>query len=884
MKLIQTFQTLYIHYLTRLVLFSLRRARLVIALSIAAALASLTAAYFWLPINAEQEKLVSQESPSMQRELLFSKAFPQHNNTIIAVLEGQDSWRVGQKTEALAKKLSARKDLFHNVFYPQGINFFHQNGLLYLDEEKLGTFIDGLAQAQPALASLAKDPTLRGLWGLLGDGLTEGGKNKSLQHIVRQLNIALADFQAARPVHNVWQQAQPNWNPDGKTRSGALQIIVIQPMLDFSNPITGAKAIKGVRDLAKTLNLEKAGVRLSLTGREALTADELESIIFNIGVAGAISTLAIVLLLGFGIRSARLIMIIMGVLFTGMSWTLGWAVISIGELNFISSAFAVLFLGLCVDFSIHVSLRYREEWRKTKDPQAAMIATAQGAGGAVSLCALATAIGFLSFAPTEFIGVRDLGIIAGGSMMLALLASWSLLPALLTFLPPKDLEQRTASTSNDITKLAAKVYDFVGKHNRPISLSAVAAGLLFLPIALQMKFDYAVIALKDPQSESVLALKRLLDYGLFTDYTATILASDRAQAKVIADELKDEPSLLRVDNHLAFVPQAQTDKLELIEEARFLLGPALNSPPSGATLNGTDFIRATKKLLRTLSQKSKKQGLDDDERQLARHLVAMLQSTPARFESLNLALMGDYPKLLERLKLSLEAQPFTFDDLPAQVKRESETSDGRIKVSLYPKEKLVSSLALSAFVLTLQNKVADRWGGMGGRPVSEYAVGALMVRSFQTALVIAVIAISLLLLLALRSPTKVVLVLVPIALTSIWTLALCVAFGIDFNFVNILLLPLLLGMGVANGIHILARTDKQDNLDDVMTSSTPAAIFLSNATTLASFGSMSVATHWGLQSMGITLTIAMVLMLLSALIILPAILAWWNPKGTNTKT
>jgi predicted RND superfamily exporter protein len=255
---------------------------------------------------------------------------------------------------------------------------------------------------------------------------------------------------------------------------------------------------------------------------------------------------------------------------------------------------------------------------------------------------------------------------------------------------------------------------------------------------------------------------------------------------------------------------------------------------------------------------------------LGKNLSALLRDRPQELLALNRILMGDYPERLKRLELSLEAESFNFDDLPQQMRAESEARDGRIKVSLYPEEDLTNPAALTRFVKNL----ATHHDAVGGRPAGEYEVGALMVRSFTTALVLALIGICALLLLSLGSLVKTIFALAPIVLTAIWALALCVLFGIAFNFVNVLMLPLLLGLGVANGIHILSRADKQNSLNEVMHSSTPVAVFLSNATTLASFGSMSVATHWGLQSMGIILAMTMVLMMFSVLIILPAFLAW----------
>lgn len=872
MKIIHRLSSLYIQHLSNLVLFSVRRARLVIAISLIVAVASLLYSNFYLPVNSEQESLVSHESEFFKREDTFSAAFPQHNNTIIILLSGDDAWKVGQAAKRLGDKLESHTDLFKNVFYPQGMEFFRQNGLLYLEEGDLIEFTDGLAQAQPAIASLAKDPNLRGLLELLDDGFTSKEKlPESFDRIVKQLNLVLEDFLNNRNVRDLWAEVFQNWGVNSGDEKRISQVIVVSPFLDYSDILSGKKAIQNVRDIAGSLNLDKKNISVTLTGREPLTFDELASVVFNVKIAAAISTLAIIIFLGLGIRSWRMIAIIMGVLFVGISWTFGWAAFSVGELNLISAAFVVLFLGISVDFSIHVALRYREEYQKNPNIEAAMLVVAEKAGPAISLCALATAIGFLSFVPTEFFGVRDLGIIAGGSMFFALLSSWTLLPALLVFLKPSDLESKQDISPNIVSKLSTNIYEWVRWRFRAISVVAILLGVLAFPTALKIGFDYSALAIKDPNSESVIGLRKLLSSGLFTSYTATILAKNRKEALETAKTFENLELVRRVDTHLAFVPKKQNKKLELIEEASFFMASVFSTSTNKTVLNNATIAQATKKLLRILVQKGKtKTGLTTEEKNLGKNLMELLRKKPEALVQLSQKLMGDFDERLELLETSLSAESFGFDELPKNVRRESETEDGQIKVSIYPKEDLTETAALIRFV-KLMEKHHD---AVGGRPAGEYEVGALMVRSFQTALVLGAISITLLLLISLRSITKTILVLVPIILTAIWTLAFCVWFDIAFNFVNILVLPLLLGLGVANGIHILSRTQQQDRLSDVMRSSTPVAVFLSNATTLASFGSVSVATHWGLQSMGITLSIAMILMMISALIILPAIIAW----------
>ena len=574
MQFINKIQDFYIKHLIRLVAASMKRPAMTLAIGVIGAFVSLGYSVFHLPINSDQEHLVSRENEFLKREEMLSKAFPQQDHTILVLVSGDDPWKVSQSAERLADVLRQKSDLFKHVFHPQSTEFFQKNGLLYLDTDDLAEFVDGLAVAQPAIAELAADPNLRGLFNLLETGLTadEDGQTppENFDRIINRIAIAVEEFNAARPPPDIWQDAFPDWlNETDKEYPDALQVVIVQPHLDYESFLSGKKPIDGIRQIASDLRLSDDGVQVRLTGREPLTLDELASILFNIETAGLLSVLAIIAVLGLGVRSWRLIAMIMVTLFIGISLSFGWAAISVGELNMISAAFAVLFLGISVDFSIHIALRYREELRKIsgRDPLEAMRKTIHGAGGAVSLCGLATAIGFLSFVPTDYFALRDLGIIAGGSMLLALIASFTVLPALLNYLPLKDVmpsEEKTKDPNIDdpniIGRFSVSLYAWVREHFRPITISAFVLALAALPLALQMGFDHSALVIKDPGSESVISFKELQARGLYTSYTAIALTPDRPAAVARAKELAALPLVRKVETHEIYVPKAQGEK------------------------------------------------------------------------------------------------------------------------------------------------------------------------------------------------------------------------------------------------------------------------------------------------------------------------------------
>ncbi len=867
-------QDLYREGLGRLAGLCFARARLVVGVSVVSALACAGLAAARLSIDSDQSGLINPALPFEQNANRLRAAFPQFEQTILAVVTGRDNWRVEQAAEQITAALAARPDLFKSVFYPQGDAFFRRNGLLYLDEAALDAFVDSLIEAQPAIAILDRDPSLRGLSELLSAGLegqAQGGLGEALEPALLRTGETLEAFLDGRAIPDPWSEAFPEWpDPQGLSAgfSDPLRVIVVQPRLDYEAFLSAQKSISGLRRIAADLELE--GIELRLTGREPLTYDEFRSVRSNIQIAGAVSASAIILALLLGTGSLALTLAIMTTLGVGLAWSLAWALASVGELNLISATFVILVMGIGVDFSIHAALRFREELAGCGgDTARALQAAVRGGGGALSLCALASAVGFLSFTPTDYYALSDLGLIAGGSMFLMLLAAFTTLPALLSLLPGGG---RRRPGSALIGRISSALYDVIRRHCRVIVLAALTLGSLAIPAALQTRFDYSALSIKDPASESVVSLKELQKRTVYTDYTISSLAGDREEARARAQVLAARPTVKRSETWSDYVPANQLRKIESLEEAGFLLFPAFADEAAAEPVTGVSLTAALAELRDELAGHDSPGG---------RYLSAQIERLLARGDAaqaaarFNAQLTEGVGERFVRLRESLSPSAFEFDDLPAALRARIEAEDGRVRVNAYPAADIADPKELTRFVLDVTG--ADPQAT--GRPVVEHGAGQIVVESFQAALILAGVLISLLLLLLLRSVVNVILILLPIILAGSFALATFSLIDLTFNFGNVIVLPLLLGLGVANGIHMLARARHEGTIREVMRSSTPVAVFLSNLTTLATFGSLSIASHQGLRSMGLALAIAMAYMLLTALIVLPAFLAWQRQWG-----
>jgi hypothetical protein len=243
------------------------------------------------------------------------------------------------------------------------------------------------------------------------------------------------------------------------------------------------------------------------------------------------------------------------------------------------------------------------------------------------------------------------------------------------------------------------------------------------------------------------------------------------------------------------------------------------------------------------------------------------EAAAADLESL---LVADLDERLDWLRTVLRPVAVRFEDLPGSVRSRVVAADGRVLLSALPREDIRDVEKLRRFIDRVSKIAPDATG----RPVVEAGIGEIVVRAFYQAIGIALVGIALVLFLTLRSVSDTLLVFAPLTLAAFLTIATGVVLDMPFNMSNVLVIPLVMGLGVDNGIHMLMRFRRHPSLEAVLESSTPRAIVLSGLTTLGAFGALSISSHLGIRSLGIMLTLSLVFLLASTLVVLPALLAW----------
>ncbi len=843
------------------------RHRVPVAFScLAAAAGLLWLAAASLTINTSTNDMLDADLPFRQAEIAVETAFPLLFDSLTVVLEGPDGQAAAAGAAALAEALRQQTEAVHEVFLPQGGEFFRRNGLLYLEPAELQALADRLAGAQPLLAALQADPSLRGLSALLGDAIAEeaAGQRAELEPLLRRLAAVAEDLKQNPNARLSWPAL---FSDTEETADDRRRFLIVKPVVDFASLAPMADAVATVEATAERLGLsEAAGYRLRLTGESLMLQDELESVRSGIGIVGALSAVLVAVVLFAGLRTWRLVVPILVTLLAGLCWTAGFAAIAVGQLNIISIAFAVLFIGLSVDFGIHYVLRVQESQAQGRTPEAALAEAAGLLGRPLLLCALSSALAFFAFFPTAYRGLSELGVIAGGGMFIAFFLNLTLLPALMRLLPTAAGEVHLGPLAAAEAALQRRAARFA-RALAGVGLVLAALAVIALP---QARFDDDPLNLRDPDSPSVAALLDLLDDPRVSPYSAQVLADDLAAARDLEARLTALPEVETAVTLTDFLPQDQADKLDILDQMALFLAPLFIAPPPSPAPDAAERAVALENLREALAV------APQDLQPAAGALLAQLQGlgdvTPAALEA---AWLGGFEGTLERLLDGLEAEEeVTLDSLPADLRARYQAAAGpaagRVLIEVIPAEDLRDQAARERFVDAVQAIVPD----VSGAPVTIVAAGRAVVTAFAQASVLAVIAIGLLLLAVLRSPRDSLLVLAPLLLAALLTVAASVVLGLPFNFANVIVLPLLLGLGVDSGIHYVIRAREQAaGVAAPAVNSTPRAILLSALTTVASFGALSISQHPGTASMGRLLTLAIVLTLVCVLAFLPALLA-----------
>jgi len=832
-----------------------------VALILAVAAGVYTARNF--TINTDINTLISSNLDWRKRDNQFETAFDRER-TILAVIDAPTPELTSAAAAALERKLSGDTQHFESVQQLGAGEFFEKNGLLFLPVAEVGRVTGQFEAAAPLIEIMAGDPSIRGLTGALETGLagvrrgqikldsTERPFTQISQTIENVLNKGSGTFSWRELVSD-----KPLTDADRRS------FIEFRPILDFNALEPGKDATDAIRQAAQDLNLAgEFGARVRLTGPVPIANEEFATVADGAILNGIGTVLVVLLILWMALHSAKIISAVFLNLFIGLSITTAAGLWMVGSLNLLSIAFAVLFVGLGVDFGIQYSVRYRSERFKTDDLRLALQQAAERSAVPLSLAAMATAAGFLSFLPTDYKGISELGKIAGVGMLVAFLTSITVLPALLRLLNPPGESDPVGYA------FLAPVDYFLEKHRVIIIAGTLFIAVAGLPLLYFLQFDFNPINLRSPKVESIATFLDLRKDPNTGANAINVMTNSEADAKKIEEKLAKVPEVLRTMSLDSFVPEDQPAKLRLIGQGAKVLNPALNPDSIDAAPSDAENIEALKgsaENLRKVAGDEKGPGAVAS-RRLADALSKLADSNQATRDMTQAIFVSPLKIMLDQIKNSLQAQPVSLKTLPADLVNSWKTKDGLIRVEALPRGDPNDNDTLRKFAAAVLTAEPNAIGG----PVSILKSGETVVKAFIHAGITALIVIGLLLWLALRRITDVLLTLVPLLVAGAVTLEICVLIGLPLNFANIVALPLLLGVGVAFKIYYV--TAWRSGRTNLLQSSLTRAIFFSALTTATAFGSLWLSSHPGTASMGKLLALSLVTTLAAVLLFQPALM------------
>jgi uncharacterized protein len=814
-------------------------------------------------INTDINTLISENLDWRQRDVQFDKAFDR-DSTILAVVEAPTPELTSSAATALEAKLKDDKTNFRSMQPLGSGEFFDKNGLLFLPTQEVAQVTGQFESAAPLIEIMAGDPSIRGLTGALETGLAGVKRGEvKLDNTVRPFNMV------SQTVENILNKGSAifSWREfvsdkpleDSEKRA----FIEFKPIIDYSALEPGKDATDAIRKAAGELDLAgKYQARVRLTGPIPIANEEYATVQDGAITNGIGTVIVVLVILWLALHSAKIIFAVFVNLFIGLAITTAAGLMMVGSLNLLSIAFAVLFVGLGVDFGIQYSVRYRSERFKNDNLTEALEEAARRAAVPLSLAAMATAAGFLCFLPTDYKGISELGLIAGVGMIVAFTSSITVLPAMLKLLNPPGEKEPVGYA------FLAPVDHFLEKHRIAIVVGTLALVIAGLPLLYFMKFDFNPMNLRNPNAESIATFLDLRKDPNTGANAIDVLTHSEDDARKIEAKLSQLPEVLRVISLDSFVPDDQQAKLKLIAQGAKVLMPALSpdsidAPPTDQ--ENVDSLKSAAANLRRTAGEAKGAGADAS-RRLADALTKLADSNDATRNKAQDIFVSPLKIVLDQLKLALQAQPISLNTLPPDIMSAWKAKDGLMRVEALPKGDPNDNDNLRRFANAVLTAEPTAIGG----PVSILKSGDTVVKAFIHAGIYALVVISLLLWITLRRISDVLMTIVPLLVAGAVTLEICVLIKLPLNFANIVALPLLLGIGVAFKIYYV--TAWRSGRTNLLQTSLTRAIFFSALTTATAFGSLWLSSHPGTSSMGKLLALSLLTTLAAVLLFQPALM------------
>lgn len=844
------------------VAFVLRQPWLVLAVAASLVAASAAFSLQHLRYKTQRNDLISAEKECQKRWQRCLDAFGEDDDFVFAV-RGENRDRVIAAVEALAAKLKLRPDHFDRVYHKVDLRGLHSRSLQYLSLTELKDIESRLGDLSPLFGPLS--PV--GWHALSLETLLSRAKSQTtsadrrlqaeLPGILRAATRSLENPDEQSPVwsHRMAMDsplAQPHYffTPDGR-----LATVLARPH-NTGDSFTPAKAAcDAARSIIDESRREFPDLEFGLTGIPVLETDEMAASNDDSTTASWLALAGVIALYTVVYRGARYPLLTMTTLLVGTAIALGWATLTVGHLNILSATFAVMLIGLG-DYGVIWVAHYDEQRRFGAKMSDALHHTAEHAGPGILTAAFTAALAFGATILADFQAVAELGWIAGWGVLFCAASCFVVLPALIAV-----SDRRTdgsASASSTATFLP-----ILEQHPRSVLMFAILLLLGMLSGISQIRYDANLLNMQARGLDSVEWEKQLIGHSAGLTWDSLSLANTREEALRLKSRYEATPGVGRVVEAASLIPADYESKHGTI----VAIHRKLDSLPPTAP----EFSLVTAATAKRLSD-----GLDLEENRLFQNALAALpvETATARLRAFDVRLRRELHADLLRLREVSQPGRITIEDLPVSFRERFIAANGTYLVRAFADESLWDFAALERFTSAAQNADANATG-----KAFRTLEGLKQMRSgFLHAGLAALAVIVVVLWLDFRSVRYVLLGLLPLALGLVATLGFLGGLGVPLNPANLIALPLIVGVGVDNGVHVLHDYRECNGHKWQLKAATGRGIAVASLTTILGFGTLMIARHRGMASLGFTLTIGVTACMAASLVVLPAILKVEIPK------
>ena len=856
-----------------------------------------------LQFNTLREDLISKDMEFHEVYQQYRDRFKDFDGMIV-VVEGEQPDAMKQFTDQLVERLQNQAEISSEIYYKVDTGYFKNKSLLFLEPDALKRLEDKLRSHQDFLEQVNASPGLNTLLRSLNREISSGVVDTLLTDLLGTEDEEAEKEDAADLGLLISLLAQMTRHVEGETAYRSpwgtflaeennplreegylvsdderLLFLLLNPQ-ETEGDFAGSKnAIEGIRGIIRDLSPGFPEIKVGMTGGEVISADEMFTTHADVKNASKYALTGVALLFIIFYRRVTEPLLAVFTLMVSIAWAMGYTTLSVGHLNIISIVFTTILIGLGIDFGIHILCRYREERRLGNDAYRAMRNTLQQTGRGNLAGAVTTAIAFGAMAFTDFVGIVELGIIAAGGIVLCLLGMVLLLPALIS------IEERWRKPVYPLPKRVGKrdaLFEKMYSHYYLIIFVSLALLTWCGYVSKDLYFDYNLLNMQARGTEAVQYEMKIIENAKRASWNAALIADNIQDAKAKHRLLKALPSVGKVESLLMAIPENQETRIRNVKALAPLIDPFEVEPEDEPF--SLRAVQATIKKIRFKLRKKEKEDEQDDVYEASdrvRSLDAALkkadpETAATRLKGFSRTLFIDYRKKIADLKRSAHPTPVTVEELPQDLKDRFVSADGKYLLLAYPSINIWEREEMEKFLYEMRRIDPN----VTGNAVHMFESSRLMIDGYIRAGLYALAAITLCLILTLRNIKTTLLVLLPTLAGAILTLGLMRLTGIQFNLANLVILPLILGIGVVDGVHILHRWREEPECgENVISKSTGQAVILTSLTTMIGFGSLMVADHQGVYSVGLVLTLGVGSCMITSITLLPALMKLCSAKG-----